>query len=36
MDIQVKALEGYTNRTIIQGHIIMAEVAYTFYGEESD
>ncbi len=36
MDIQVKALEGYTNRTIVQGHIFMAQVAYTFYGEESD
>jgi hypothetical protein len=36
MDIQVKALEGYTNRTTVQGHIFMAQVAYTFFGEESE
>jgi hypothetical protein len=35
MDIQVEALQGYTNRTTIQGHIFMAVVGYTFYGEES-
>jgi hypothetical protein len=35
MDIQVEALKGYTNRTIIQGHIFMSVVGYTFYGEES-
>jgi hypothetical protein len=35
MDIQVEALQGYTNRTTIQGHIFMSVVGYTFYGEES-
>jgi hypothetical protein len=35
MDIQVEALEGYTNRTTIQGHIMMAVVGYIFYGQES-
>ena len=35
MNIQVEALDGYTNRTIIEGHIFMAQVAYTFFGEES-
>lgn len=35
MDIQVEALRGYTNRTVIQGHIFMSVVGYTFYGEES-
>jgi len=35
MDIQVEALQGYTNRTTIDGHIFFAVVGYTFYGEES-
>jgi hypothetical protein len=35
MDIQVEALAGHTNRTIIHGGIITARVNYTFYGEES-
>jgi hypothetical protein len=35
MDVQVQALEGYTNRTILVGHINSASVGYTFYGEES-
>jgi hypothetical protein len=35
MDIQVEALQGYTNRTIVIGHINMVQVAYTFYGQES-
>jgi hypothetical protein len=35
MDIQVEALQGYTNRTTIQSHIFMAVVGYIFYGEES-
>ena len=34
MDIQVEALQGYTNRTG-EGHIIFDVVWYTFYGEES-
>ena len=37
MDIQVEALEGYTNRTIdpSRAHINWAVYEYTFYGEES-
>jgi hypothetical protein len=37
MDIQVEALEGYTNSTIdpSRAHIIWAVYEYTFYGEES-
>lgn len=35
MDIQVEALQGYTNRTVIDAHITMSVVSYTFYGEES-
>jgi hypothetical protein len=35
MDIQVEALKGYTNRTLIDGHIWFSVVGYTFYGEES-
>jgi hypothetical protein len=35
MDIQVEALQGYTNRTTIDGHIFFSVVGYTFYGEES-
>ena len=37
MDIQVEALEGYTNRTIdpARAHILWAVYIYTFYGEES-
>jgi hypothetical protein len=34
MDIQVEALQGYTNRTG-EGHIFFAVVWYAFYGEES-
>ena len=35
MDIQVEALKGYTNRTLLQYHIFGSGVGYTFYGEES-
>jgi hypothetical protein len=37
MDIQVEALEGYTNRTVdpLRAHINWAVYEYTFYGEES-
>jgi hypothetical protein len=34
MDVQVEALEGYTNQTG-EGHIIFSWVSYAFYGEES-
>jgi hypothetical protein len=35
MDIQVEALQGYTNRWVIDSHIFFSIVGYTFYGEES-
>lgn len=35
MDIQVEALQGYTNQTYHDGHIFFTITGYTFYGEES-
>ena len=37
MDIQVEALEGYTNRAVdpARAHILWTVYKYTFYGEES-
>jgi hypothetical protein len=35
MDFQVKALIGYTNRSLAQGGIMYARWTYDFYGQES-
>jgi hypothetical protein len=35
MDIQVQAMEGYTNASVVQSHIFTSLVDYIFYGEQS-